>query len=137
MITVKGEIGKSDSSERERIEKTFSSLQDLWEYLFNHVHGILASRDGLGNIDLGICYADLKADIVRQRSFVGAIEAGCVSVDDTRLFIHEIDVKEGVIFSDGLYTEGYPHASRDYRNWATTMTRYMIDTERDRFRFVP
>lgn len=137
MITVKGEIGKSDSSERERIEKTFSSLQDLWEYLFNHVHGILASRDGLGNIDLGICYADLKADVVCHRSSVGVIEARCVSVSDTRLFIHEIDIEEGVIFSDGFYTEGYPHASTYYRNWAVAMTRYMIDTERERFRFVP
>lgn len=137
MITIKGEIGGNDSPERECIDKTFSSLQDLWEYLFNHVHGILASSDGFGNIDLGICYADIKADVVCQRSSVGAIEARCVSVGDTRLFVHEIDIEEGVIFSDGFYTEGYPHVSMYYRNWAVAMTRRMIDMERERFRFVP
>lgn len=138
MITIKGELYSGDPPTREPIEKSFAFLDYIWDYLFDHTHGILKSENSdFGTVDFGTCYADFKAGIVCNRSTVNAMVAKRAGREDTRVIIHEIETDEGVIFSDGVYTEGFQHASMSYVNWARATARYLIDKDRERFRFVP
>ena len=134
MYTIKGDYYVRDDV-TSSFEKKFNTLDDLFNFLSNYVHGNYTIGTS-PSILLGTHYANLKKGEVTETAVIGEIQAGSINVEGAVLRVFEISNEEGIIFSNGRYTAGIRHASEGYKAWAKEKTQKLLKGKED-FKFVP
>ena len=134
MYTIKGDYYVRDDV-TSSFEKKFNTLDDLFNFLSNYVHGNYTIGTS-PSILLGTHYANLKKGEVTETAVIGEIQAGSLNVEGSILRVFEISNEEGIVFSNGRYTAGIRHASEGYKAWAKEKTQKLLKGKED-FKFVP
>lgn len=108
MIRVKYERYYNDFT-REIKEKTFVGLSALADWLFDMKQG---------SYDRGMCFIDPDSSIPYHNGKL-YLDGSCISSSDGswRIWVHMIQNKDGIIYSDGKFTRDQCHWNEEVKQW--------------------
>lgn len=142
MIAVYGENYINDYR-RSKIERTFKDLDEMFDFLSDHVDGRYVRQISIYTPDsairLGTCTIFFKKDesvdeICEHEP--GRITSGCQLHNGSTLYIYKIVSDRGIEYSSGDLTAGKKHASQLHREWTLNKTKNVLCKNKDDYAFV-
>lgn len=98
-----------DDFQKKNCEKTFSDLDELENWIFNQMKQDYNK------------YGAMTFPTLKFYNKYGFSGPGRISFQpeygDADIWIHKIESSQGIIFSDGTYTSGQKHWSRQVQEW--------------------